>query len=164
MRRRKTEVLPIYIFVKASIEARTRCRASVTVVKANGTVICDTPESIAAERERWLEVLLKNKHCLDAFRLYAAKPYDWVTPYKIYEIVKEDGAPITNWISKNQKKRFTRTANSPEAVGLENVRHGKRFAPPPKPMSIQEATRLIGIILEHWVEEKSRVFSSRCGG
>lgn len=148
------------VFVKVSSEARVRCRASVTVVKANGTVICDTPESIAAERERWLEVLLKEERCLDAFRLYAAKPYDWITLYKIYEIVKSDGAPITNWVSRKQVERFTQTANSPEAVGLENARHGKYIPSPPKPMSIQEATRFIGIILERWVEQKACLFSS----
>lgn len=153
-----------YIFGRASIKVRARCRASVTVVKANGTVICDTPESLAAERERWLQVLLKDKRCLEAFRLYAAKPYDWVTLYKIYEIVESDGAPITNWVSEKQVKRFTHTANSPEAVGLENARHGKHIPPPPKPMSIQEATRLIGIILERWVDEKSRLLSPRCEG
>lgn len=154
-----------YVFVRASAEAKARCRASVTVVKANGTVICDTPESLAAERERWLQVLQKDKRCLEAFRLYAAKPYDWVTLYKIYEIVESDGAPITNWVSEKQVKRFTHTANSPEAVGLENARHGKQHhLPPPRPMSIQEATRLIGIILERWVEEKSRLLSPRCEG
>lgn len=153
-----------HVFLKETVQVRTRFRASVTVTKANGTVIRDTPESVAAERERWLEVVLKDKRCREAFRLYAAKPYDWVTLYKIFEIVESDGAPITNWVSKKQVERFTRTANSPEAVGLENARHGKYTPSPPKPMSIQEATRLIGIILERWVEEKSRLFSPRGEG
>ncbi|MEJ5349443.1 MAG: hypothetical protein WHS46_12240 [Desulfosoma sp.] len=150
-------------FVETSGELGVRSELVASVVTDNETVVHHIFESIAGVGERWLEVLLKEEGCLNAFRLYAARPYDWVTLYKIFEIVESDGAPITNWVSKNQVKRFTRTANSPKAVGLEKARHGKERPSSSessfKPMSIQEATRLIGIILERWLEQKV----SQCG-
>lgn len=145
----------VFVRVRVDTARRVRCRASVTVVKADGTVVYDSSESIPAKGSQWLEVLLRDKWCLGAFCQFGTKPNDWVTLYKIYEIVESDGAPITNWVSKKQVERFTRTANSFEAIGLDNARHGKYIPPPSKPMSVQEATRLIGIILERWVEWKT---------
>lgn len=146
----------VFAEVKLQASARVRCKASVVRVEANGTVVDDSPEPTKPTKEgRWAGVLLEDERCLDAFRLFGTKPNDWATLYKVLEIVESDGAPVTSWVSKNKVESFTRTANSPDAIG-DDARHAnrKKCLPPSKPMSIQEAQNLIRTILYRWIDSK----------
>ncbi|MBD1890961.1 hypothetical protein [Coleofasciculus sp. FACHB-SPT9] len=84
---------------------------------------------------------------------------DWVNLYKVYEVVQEDvGKRITEdgWATKKKTECFSRTAQSPGAIG-DDARHGVEKSEPPKnPMSLLEAQRLIIVIVRKWLEWKSK--------
>ena len=81
------------------------------------------------------------------------------TLYKIYEIIKGDvggkkSIRDNGWASMNQIDLFTRTANSPAAIG-DKARHGVQSEQPPKnPMSSNEAKSLIIHIVKCWLHSK----------
>ena len=81
------------------------------------------------------------------------------TLYKIYEIIADDigGVEIiqdNGWASRNKIEGFTRTANSPDAIG-DKARHGvQKNAPPKNPMSLGEAKALIHHLVKCWLNSK----------
>ncbi|MGB3558818.1 MAG: hypothetical protein WBA24_09765, partial [Geitlerinemataceae cyanobacterium] len=85
------------------------------------------------------------------------KNQNWGNLYRIYEIIESEcGDKIyqNSWASKNKITQFTRTANSPAAIGYE-ARHGvQKTDPPPNPMSLQDAQLLIRSIIEKWLNWK----------
>lgn len=90
--------------------------------------------------------------------LFGNEDHNWDNLYKIFEIVESDvgGKMISNgWITKTQKDRFTNTANSSAALGVE-ARHGNnRYAPPKKPMMKGEAIDLISNLVKRWLRQKA---------
>ena len=62
------------------------------------------------------------------------------------------GIEERGWATKSELRRFAQTANSAEAVG-DSARHSPgKFDIPKQPMTLMEATDLIGRLLRHWIE------------
>lgn len=82
----------------------------------------------------------------------------WFGLYKILDIIIEDKfLPVhKGGLLFRRCRRFKQTAQSYDAVGLLEARHGKKSPPPPNPMTISEAQNLIGEIVFLWLEEKIR--------
>lgn len=84
---------------------------------------------------------------------------DWTNLYRIYEIIEGDMKSINEivdrgWATKNKIKLFKHTANSPGAIG-DKARHGRETTnPPPKPMTLLEASALIKRLIMNWIEFK----------
>src|SRR5262245_12013504 len=97
-------------------------------------------------------VAMENVRLLEALR-YFAPSGSWANLYKALEVVQDEiGGDIhrKGWASKRELDRFTQTANSTSAVGRD-ARHAKRrFTPPKRPMSLEEADELIRNVLMRW--------------
>jgi hypothetical protein len=93
-------------------------------------------------------------------RLYSRPDLDWVNLYRIYDAVEEEVGNEhmvrqNGWASGNRIERFTRTANSREAVGDE-ARHGRSVGdPPPNPMTLLEGIDFVKHIVECWIRSKA---------
>lgn len=81
----------------------------------------------------------------------------WGNLYKVLDAIEESlggekALLATGWVSDRKLTRFTRTANTMQAIG-DNSRHGKRNQPaPPKPMTLQDAQALIRLLVKKYLE------------
>ena len=139
-----------YITMTSSIVVSATC--SVTVIHADGTIEEDRP---AAPVVTWFELSKRDARVKWALRLIENDFETWPGLYKIYEVIEEDIGyiPRKGWCTETELKRFKRTANSPEALGV-HARHGKMSSPPPDPVSLSSAKSLIRKLLDNWFEEK----------
>lgn len=89
------------------------------------------------------------------FRLLSSGNIDWVSLYRLYEVIYSDiGDQIFSWTNKNTIKNFKHTCNSISAIG-DDCRHGLEKENPPKnPMSLIEAQNLIKLIINKYLEIK----------
>lgn len=109
----------------------------------------------------WVEIGRNDANVAKVLRLWGVGPHDWVSLYRIYEVVESDVggfSTIVNmgWVTKSGIKRFKHTANSPGAIG-DKARHGARHGkdiPPKSPMTFSEAKSLIETILHNWIRSK----------
>jgi hypothetical protein len=76
----------------------------------------------------------------------------------IYEIIESDvGDGMTDFASRNQQSRFTRSINHPDVFGGQ-ARHGvSKFGPPPEPMNLDEARNFIRDIAARWMDRKAGI-------
>jgi hypothetical protein len=143
-----------FVFGKASFHARARLRAS-------GSAIRPTGQPTETEQEhaiiKTLRASEQHQEVADALRFF--RKGDWSSLYKAFEIVEDhppnnQGITTYSGLTKPSTDRFTRTAQSRDAIGDE-ARHAKRkYTPPRKPMSINEAKALIGDLIQKWIESK----------
>jgi hypothetical protein len=92
-----------------------------------------------------------------ALALYARDP-TFVDLYKFLDVIDEDVAPDSivskGWASAPDIKRMKGTANNLRALGLD-ARHAiDAWQPPRVPMTLDEATALVGRVLEAWLNTK----------
>ncbi len=83
---------------------------------------------------------------------------DWVTLYRISEVIHEDqGDKIIDkgWVTMEDIKRFRATANSCRAIGNEARHAREKDAPPPNPMTLNDAQALLRDIANKWLQEKA---------
>jgi hypothetical protein len=89
-----------------------------------------------------------------------ARPLDWVSLYRIVEVIQTDvggRSPLlqTGWIARSDLTLFTRSANSPAAVG-DGARHGRQVGPAPdRPMTCAEARSFVLSLVERWISKRS---------
>lgn len=106
---------------------------------------------------KYHEVASRDPAIERALSLRSMDQLNWVRLYILYEIVKDDVGSMmytAGWVSKSEIERFSRTANSPSAIGSES-RHGTEATQPPKrPMSVQTARKLIDRLLHEWIKSK----------
>ena len=94
-----------------------------------------------------------------AFRLIGNGANDWVSLYRLFEVIASDIGGIdeidsNGWATKASLKRFKHTANSPAAAG-DLARHGaESTAPPASPMDLSEAKALVTYIFHEWLRKK----------
>lgn len=76
---------------------------------------------------------------------------DWSAAYAALETIEADaGQAHRDWYSRGQRRRFTSTANSIEAVG-DLSRHGTPYDSPSNPMNHSEASSFIRGITARWI-------------
>lgn len=76
---------------------------------------------------------------------------DWSAAYSALETIEADaGEEHTTWYTRGERRRFTGTANSIEAVGVR-ARHGREFDAPHNPMSFTEASWFIRGVTARWL-------------
>lgn len=139
-----------YVTMTSSIVVSATC--SVTVIRADGTIEEDRP---AAPVVIWFEISKRDPHVAWALRLIGDDFETYSGLYKVYEAIEGDvgSIPRKGWCTETELKRFKRTANSPEALGVD-ARHGEMIPAPPDPMSPSTAKSLIRRLLDEWFEEK----------
>lgn len=99
----------------------------------------------------------RDERCLQVQRLLRGE----LTPLAlghIYEIIESDvGGGMTDFASRNQQSRFTRSINHPEVFGGQ-ARHGvSKSDPPPKPMNLDEARNFIRDVAARWMDRKAGI-------
>ena len=101
--------------------------------------------------EGWLAGADRDPKVARAVRLFGQE-HTWDNLHKVLEAVEdahggEEALRGKEWVSRRRLRRFTSTANSARAVG-DAARHGhERFAAPPNPMPLEEATELLQMLL-----------------
>lgn len=142
-------------FISVSILGVGRVSVSMSVTAEEGTI-----EEIhqADPIPSWVEIGRNDANVAKVLRLWGVGPHDWVSLYRIYEIVESDVGGFSyivnmGWATKTGIKRFKHTANSPGAIG-DKARHGKYIPPPKSPMTFSEAKSLIETILHNWIRLK----------
>ncbi|MCE8424927.1 MAG: hypothetical protein J5U17_04025 [Candidatus Methanoperedens sp.] len=109
---------------------------------------------------KWVTAAKHNTNVTKALRLFGAGTHDWVSLYRIYEVIENDVGGKSKiikkgWTTDKAIRRFKYTANSPGAIGDE-ARHGNQKEPSPKdPMALSEAKFLIETILHNWLRLKA---------
>ncbi len=108
--------------------------------------------------EEWTALSKEDEKVQKVFVLFGNNDHRWDDLFKIFEIVESDvgGKMVSNgWITKYQKEKFTNTANSSTAIGVE-ARHGhSKHAPPKNPMTKGEAIDVISTLLKRWLRQKA---------
>ena len=105
-----------------------------------------------------IELALTDARVALALELFAHDP-NWYDLYKVLDVVEEDvsgerALEAKGWVPRSELKRFTQTANSHGAVGLD-ARHARNaFRPPKVPMPLADAVDLIRRVLISWLATK----------
>lgn len=126
------------------------------ITRSDGSVEVVNPADKVPD---WVNVALKNDNVAKALRLLGSDEHDWVSLYRLYEVIEADVGGIDiiaseGWATKKAIKRFKHTANSPGAIG-DSARHGKESSDPPAdPMDLGEAVPLVEVILHNWLRSK----------
>ena len=128
----------------AAVEFRAELRAYVNNVAHSGTV-CQTHAQLLLAATR------SDRHLREAASLLAAPLCSWPQLYRALEEVEQHLARKVNQAglcSSTQRERFKLSANSAEAAGA-NARHAfGKFAPPKRPMSLQEGSVFVAGLLK----------------
>jgi hypothetical protein len=144
------------VFVSVSDTINVRTTVGVEITRSDGSVEVVNPADKVLD---WVNVALKNDNVAKALRLLGADEHDWVSLYRLYEVIEADVGGIDKiasegWATKKAIKRFKHTANSPGAIG-DSARHGKEASEPPvDPMDLGEAVPLVEVILHNWLRSK----------
>lgn len=127
---------------------------------ADMSINCGQEEHFVQESikfKNWMTLQKQSDKVVKVLHILNSYEHNWVNLYKVYEIIEgEVGSKITKdgWASKEKIKSFTRTTQSPGAIG-DDARHGiDRCDPPKNPMSLPEAQSLIISIVRKWLDWK----------
>ena len=143
----------ISVFLEGKISASSRGRASLQIVKKDGSVEISDP---ADPLRTLMKIARKDAKVAKAFHYFSAFSNPWSNYCKVLEIMEEDQfKPIMrNGIHTKKANKLTATANCELAIGSE-ARHAKESIPRPKdPMSLSEARSFIKMLLHEWLKEK----------
>jgi hypothetical protein len=139
-----------YIFVTGI--AAGRSKVSGVMVDASG--IAPTPATTQAQD--LLAAARKSKHLQEALKLWADPARTWGRLYRIVEEVKKHfGKPVdkAGLCADTELARFTHTANTAEAAGLDARHASGSFQYPKNPMTLQEATSFVLRLLDSELRE-----------
>jgi hypothetical protein len=146
------------IFVSVSDTIYVRATAGIEITRSDGTTeVANPADSVPG----WVRLRLANPKVAKALRLLGTEEHDWVSLYRLYEVIEDDVGSLDNivrhrWATKASIRRFKHTANSLGAVG-DASRHGKELTmSPPDPMDLGEARALIEVILHNWLRSKMK--------
>lgn len=139
-----------YVSVASSIVASATC--SISRIHADGTIEESHPADPAIV---WMALSRRDAHVKKALRLIENDFETWYGLYKVFEIIREDAGNIAKrgWCTRAELKKFTQTANSPDALGV-NARHAKAIPAPSDPMSLSSAASFIRKLMSAWLKEK----------
>jgi hypothetical protein len=144
------------IFVSVSDTIHVRATVGVEITRSDGSIEVLNP---ADKVFNWVSIAFSNDNVAKALRLLGANEHDWVSLYRLYEVIEADVGGIDKiasegWATKKAIRRFKHTANSPGAIG-DSARHGKESSEPPvEPMDLGEAVPLVEVILHNWLRSK----------
>ncbi|MGQ3480849.1 hypothetical protein [Paenibacillus sp. TY11] len=142
------------LFFSAHLFGSGGASANYQIIRADGTIEVCNHDNPADSVLNWIELSLKDELVNKIIRLISHDSDSWVGLYKIFEVIDKD-AGIRSFasVSSENLKRFTQTANSYKAIGIE-ARHALDYEPPRKPMNITEARLLIHLVVKEWLRLK----------
>ena len=147
-----------YLTSKAVIT--TKMSATLQAFNKEGKEIIEKPTSNLITD--YVAKSLDNEEVNKLFDIILKEKYKWQKLYPILELIQDDLGGKQDeqifkkgWATKKDLRRFRRTSNDPDEIGLDS-RHIKRKGKPSKdkPMSLSEAENFINKIANHWLNEK----------
>lgn len=149
----------IFVHIEEGVYARATCNANLMVIDSDGNLIPSDAKQVPrpvklmalASTEQLVAKALRLKGAIDS--------KTWVGLYRVLEVVIEDVGSekrylSQGWGSKNDFKRFMRSANSDSVAG-DDARHGRKdLSPPKEPMTIDEAQAYVNYVIESWLASK----------
>lgn len=145
------------IFITISETMHARDFIGIEIHSPDGSIEVFHP---AHEVPEWVRLGFLDAQVAKALRLFGVSEHDWVSLYRLYEVIEQDVGGVEKivnkkWATNSSIKRFKHTANSPASTG-DASRHGKESTSPPKhPMELGEARALVELILHGWLRLKS---------
>jgi len=142
------------IVVGGTVTARGKAYAAVVT----GVTTAPLPAPAASA---WTTLAKASTNVDDALRLLSAAELDWVTLYKLFEIVKHDvgGANAiahAGWATNAQLSAFTASANRPDVSG-DGARHARLpGGPPKKVLALADARQLVQHLVKSWLDAMTR--------
>ena len=102
----------------------------------------------------YLRVANVDANVREVLKLLGGDFADWMTLYKVYEVIRDDGDPA-RWATKAEYRVFTGSANHPLVSGSDG-RHARAPSPsPPKrTMTIDEGRAFIQRVALAWISSK----------
>ncbi len=145
---------PIAFFESGRLECRSKLSGTPTFMDSTDKPVRTKTADPMRDLKR-----AANQHQAVASALHFFRIGDWISLYKVYEIVKDDvggkkALTSTAWVTKDKLNLFSQTAQSRDAVG-DVARHGsQRYRAPAKPMDLSRAKTLIRNLINKWVTTK----------
>jgi hypothetical protein len=136
----------------AAFEASDKLHAIATVIGPDGKPV-PPPHPQPSEVQRWAAIA-DQETWLDDALIYFGRATDWFDIYKALECLEkrfggETAFQELDWVPKTEVERLKRTANW--------ARHARRkFKPPPNPMDLKEALKLLDQLLRRALEEAAK--------
>jgi hypothetical protein len=133
--------------------AKARLSATAIVRNPDGTVQPQPPPATVA----YIALAAHNHDVAEALEIMGRpQPLNFADLYKVYEIIEHSGhmkiAMTSAGFGKPAARLFARTANHPEASG-QDARHARsNERPPAKPMTLDEARRMIRELVTAWMD------------
>jgi len=121
-------------------------------------------ESTINERKsllkEWVTKSMEDDKIATLFDFFCSDSNRWYLLYKRLELVQvdlggENKLINKKWVPENEIKLFKYTANCYKAIGIE-ARHYDNKIPPKKPMTYQDAKKIIDKINLEWLKERSK--------
>ena len=142
------------LMTTASFSAQARLTAATPILlRPDGEVVQPAPPTPGSE---YIAAAHRHPVVQEALELLSQGPRDWVSLYKVFEIIRADGGH-TRWASEADYKAFTNSANLPSVSGAQ-ARHARqppgRSSTPKRTMSIQEAQDFIRLVTIKWIRSK----------
>jgi hypothetical protein len=138
-----------HVAIKAHINFRIKDR----VIICSGS----PPEPQISPPARLFKLIQKDDDVAKVTRLLGTEKIRWTDLYSAFEVIESDVGNRMyeeGWISRNQKKRFTRTVNDPNIIGDE-ARHGvSKIDEIDNPMDFNEACQSIRNLAQAWIRGK----------
>jgi hypothetical protein len=101
----------------------------------------------------YLSVARRDANVREVLDLLARGPADWVTLYKVYEVIEAEGGHM-RWASKSSYSAFTASANLPSVSGPD-ARHARSTSGRPKrTMTLDQALAFIKGVVRAWISSK----------
>lgn len=106
-----------------------------------------------------VKLAVKDQAVSTVLKLLNSGDWGWVNMYRIYEIVTADCGGLNvlvanGWATGKTLSLFRRTANHPDAAGID-ARHGLSSDEPPlKPMTLVDGRALIQSVVRAWLQTK----------
>jgi hypothetical protein len=123
--------------------------------RVRGTLTTKDKESSKPTIETWLDKSNSNPNIRDALHFF--NEITWWNLYKIYEIISDDTGGqkgLYKLGGKTELSLFTQAAQSRELLG-DKARHAsKKYKPPSKNLTIEQATDIIVKLFKNWVDIK----------
>jgi len=140
----------LFVFPEPVFLCLSDNQPSIIITNEDGSSIKSSPQSTL---QNLLTATKNNPTKAKIFRLFASGNLDWVSLYRLYEVVySEIGNQIFSWVNKNSIQNFKHTCNSVRAIG-DDARHGFEIKKPPKhPMTLIKAQEMIKLIIGKYLE------------
>ena len=136
-------------------EMRVSGEVNVTLMGPDGEIVENRGPT---DNQVIYELGRNNEPLRRAFEIYGSSEHNWINLYKVLDAMRDgngglSGLKAKNFVPPKDIEKFTATANSKKAIGLEESRHGLDEGIDKAKMTLQEAQEMFRKLFEGWIAE-----------